>query len=197
MMSSGTLTKDPRREYAASLRPSHLIALGALVAATIAIVVTQPADPVGAVLLTLAIGAASLVGLATHHAITPLTQETFQETIVMVGSRSRAAVTREKTLVLRSLKELEFDRQMGKMSDGDFEEMSRRLRVLAIRLMKQLDVGAVDYMGRIERELQGQLSTAAAIALETPSTADTRRCGSCRTANDSDARFCKGCGRAL
>ena len=182
---------------AASFRPWHLFVLGALVAATIAIVVTQPADPVGAVLLTLTIGAASVVGLAAYHAITPLTQETFQETIVMVGSRSRAAVTREKTLVLRSLKELEFDRQMGKMSDGDFEVMSRRLRVLAIRLMKQLDGGAVDYMRHIERELQGRLSTAAAIALETPSPADTRRCGSCRTTNDSDARFCKGCGRSL
>ena len=123
-----------------SFRPWHLFVLAALVAATAAILVARPSDPVGAILLTLAIGAAGFVGLMAYRAITPLTQATFQEVTVMAGSRSRAAVEREKTLVLRSIKELEFDRAMGKVSDADFEEMGRRLRVRAIRLMKQLDV---------------------------------------------------------
>ena len=79
------------RSTTSSFRPWHLFVLTALVAATIAILVTGPSDPVDAVLLTLAIGAASLVGLATYRAITPLTQKEFQETTVMVGSRSRAA----------------------------------------------------------------------------------------------------------
>ncbi len=38
---------------------------------------------------------------------------------------------REKALVLRSIKELEFDRAMGKVSPRDFDEMSTRLRELA------------------------------------------------------------------
>ena len=76
---------------------------------------------------------------------------------------------------------------MGKVSDGDFEEMGRRLRVLAIRLMKQLDVDGVDYAALIERELQGRLGAAA----------DGGVCGSCHTVNDDDARFCKGCGTGL
>ena len=75
-----------------SFRPWHLFVPAALVAAAIAIVLTRPSEPVAAVLLTLAIGAASLVGLATYRAIMPLTQKEFQETIVMVGARSRAAV---------------------------------------------------------------------------------------------------------
>ena len=115
MMSSGTSTES------SAFRPWHLFVLAALVAATIAILVARPADPVGAALLIVAIGAASLVGLAAYRAIKPLTQKEFVETTVMVGSRSRAAVEREKTLVLRSIKELEFDRAMGKVSDGDFE----------------------------------------------------------------------------
>ena len=192
-MSSATSTDS------SSFRPWHLFVLAALVAATIAILVARPADPVGAVLLILAIGAAGLVGLAAYRAITPLIQKEFVETTVMVGSRSRAAVEREKTLVLRSIKELEFDRAMGKVSDGDFEEMSRRLRVLAIRLMKQLDVDAVDYMALIERELQGRLSASreTSPARHDPAAAAGAVCASCRTVNDEDARFCKGCGKPL
>ncbi len=186
-----------RATDSSAFRPWHLFVLAALVAATVAIVVARPAaDPVGAVLLILAIGAASLVGLAAYRAITPLTQKEFVETTVMVGSRSRAAVEREKTLVLRSIKELEFDRAMGKVSDGDFEEMGRRLRVLAIRLMKQLDVDAVDYVALIERELQGRLGASAATSVAS-AVVDGDVCEHCRTVNDEDARFCKGCGKPL
>ena len=42
----------------------------------------------------------------------------------MLGGRTRAALEREKALVLRSIKELEFDRAMGKVSEKDFAEMS-------------------------------------------------------------------------
>ena len=137
MMSSATSTESGFSAW-------YLFALTGLVAATIAIIATRRSDPVDIVLLTLAVGAAGLVGLAAHRAITPLTRKEFRETTVMLGTRSRAAVEREKTLVLRSIKELEFDRAMGKVSDGDFEEMTGRLRVLAIRLIKQLDGDTVD-----------------------------------------------------
>ena len=179
-----------------SFRPWHLFVLVALGAATVALVVGRPSDPVAAILLTLAMGAAGFVGLMIYRAIMPLTQSTFQETTVMVGSRSRAAVEREKTLVLRSIKELEFDRAMGKVSEADFEEMGQRLRARAIRLMKQLDVEAVDFLAVIERELEqrlGRLPEPAGGAAGVPS----RTCGVCGTANDRDARFCKTCGAEL
>ena len=178
-----------------SFRPWHLFVLAALVAATAAILVARPSDPVGAILLTLAIGAAGFVGLMIHRAIAPLLQDTFQET-VMVGSRSRAAVEREKTLVLRSIKELEFDRAMGKVSEADFNEMGRRLRARAIRLMKQLDVEAVDFLAVIERELQERLGSTPEPAAASAG-ARERVCGACQTSNDADARFCKECGAAL
>jgi len=174
-----------------SFRPWHLFALVALLAATVAILVARPSDPVGAILLTLAIGAAGLVGLMVYRVITPLFVKGFRETTVMAGSRSRAAVQREKTLVLRSIKELEFDRAMGKVSDVDFQEMGRRLRARALRLMKQLDVEAVDFLAVIERELQTRLDAAGL------SPADQQVCGGCGASNDIDARFCKSCGTAL
>ena len=47
------------------------------------------------------------------------------------GGRTRAALEREKTLVLRSIKDLEFDHAMGKVSEKDFAEMGARLRARA------------------------------------------------------------------
>ena len=179
-----------------SFRPWHLFVLAALVAATVAILVGRPSDPVAAILLTLAVGAAGFVGLMIYRAIMPLTQGTFQETTVMAGSRSRAAVEREKTLVLRSIKELEFDRAMGKVSDADFQEMGGRLRARAIRLMKQLDVEAVDFLAVIERELEERMGRQPEPAGAAAGVAN-RTCGGCGTSNDGDARFCKECGADL
>ena len=179
-----------------SFRPWQLFVLAALVAATAAILVARPSDPVAAILLTLAIGAAGFVGLMVYRAIRPLTQSGFEQTAVMVGSRSRAAVEREKTLVLRSIKELEFDRAMGKVSEADFEEMGRRLRARAIRLMKQLDVEAVDFLAVIERELEERLGRPPE-PVTAAGGAPKRTCGGCGASNDGDARFCKACGAGL
>ena len=51
----------------------------------------------------------------------------------MIGQRTRAALEREKMLSLRAIKELEFDKAMGKVSDDDFREMSGPLRSRAPR----------------------------------------------------------------
>jgi hypothetical protein len=59
--------------------------------------------------------------------------------------------------VLRSIKELEFDRAMGKLAESDFEEMSARLRARAMGLMRQLDASHAGPRERIERELADRL----------------------------------------
>ena len=186
-----------------SFRPWHLFVLAALAASTVVILVARPSDPVVAVLLTLAIGAGGFVGLMTYRTIKPLTQRDFVEATAMAGSRTRAAVEREKTLVLRSLKELEFDRAMGKVSSHDFDEMGGRLRARAISLMKQLDVQEVNFLPLIERELRDRLEAAgedpdaAAVVSSAPLSSGDPVCDSCETSNDRDARFCKGCGKPL
>ena len=190
MMSSGTSTDSP------SFRPWHVFTVTALLGATAAIVVTKPPNVIILVLICLTVGSAGLVGLMTYRTLRPLTQKEYQETAAMAGSRTRAAVEREKTLVLRSIKELEFDRAMGKVSDRDFDEMGRRLRERALRLMKQLDVEAVDFHALIERELGERL--AASGESTTPAVSLTGLvCGTCQTENDRDASFCKGCGTSL
>ena len=109
----------------------------------------------------------------------------------------RAVLEREKMLVLRSIKELEFDRAMGKVSAKDFDEMAGRLRARAMSLMRQLDTEA-GYRELIERELQARLSSPLARAKRParPGSKDPGSCA-CGIANDTDAAFCKRCGAKL
>lgn len=201
MMSSGTSTET------STFRPWHFFALAALVAATVGVLMARDSSPAGLILLSLTIGAGALAGLGLYHTLWPLTVAEFTEATEMVGSRTRAAVEREKTLVLRSLKELEFDRAMGKVSEKDFQEMASRLRARAINLMKQLDIETPGYRDLIERELEARLQQSTVES--PPSTVEGQRsrverragspstCSECGTPNDQDARFCKGCGSAL
>src|SRR4029077_13224007 len=110
----------------------------------------------------------------------------------MIGQRTRVALEREKMLALRSIKELEFDRAMGKLSESDWREMSGRLRARAARLMRQLEAGS-GYRDQIERGLTKRLGETSVAAAPT----GPRTCGSCSTVNDADARFCKSCGDKL
>jgi hypothetical protein len=103
----------------------------------------------------------------------------------------RVLLEQDKALALRTIKELEFDRAMGKISEGDFREMSTRLRGRATRLMKQLDAGG-SYRAQVERDLAKRLGE----ITEKPERA-SHMCTNCSTSNDQDARFCKNCGHQL
>ena len=73
----------------------------------------------------------------------------------MLSARARAALDREKMLVLRTIKELEFDKAMGKIAESDFQEMVGRLRARAIGILTQLDSQGEGYRGLIERDVRG------------------------------------------
>ena len=131
-------------------------------------------------------------GFALYRTLWPLVATDFKEHAQIVGGRTRAAIEREKTLVLRSIKELEFDRAMGKVSDTDFDLMGRRLRAQALTLMKQLDVDLPGYRDVIERELAQRLAIdPQRDDIQTDRVPETDRpvCASCGTENDTDAKF--------
>src|SRR5206468_10103485 len=96
---------------------------------------------------------------AALPAVRPLVSPEHDRTS-MSAPATRAAIEGDKMLALRSIKELEFDRAMGKLSDADWQEMSGRLRARAGRLMRQLDAG-MGYRQQIERDLAKRLSPAA------------------------------------
>lgn len=186
-----------------AFRPSHFFVLASLMAATAAVIMSRQSTPEHLVLISITIGAAGLAAAGFYRVLSPLVGETTTAASEALSERSRAVLTREKTLVLRALKDLEFDRSMGKVSQTDFEEMSRRLRVRAMSLMKQLDEDASGYKTIIERELSARLSArasqpvvAAAAEIAPEPAAKTGVC-TCGTANDPDAVFCKRCGSRL
>jgi hypothetical protein len=138
---------------------------------------------------------AALAGLAALRTFLPLFTGQEEKTQV-IGERTRASLEREKKLALRAIKELEFDRAMGKLSEEDFREMSGRLRQRAARLMQRLDAGA-GYRDRIERDLAKRFGEKPGDVQAPARTSVSLSCAKCSTVNDADARFCKGCGAKL
>lgn len=189
--------ETPAEQAAGGLRPWHLLLVGSLAAAAAGAVVTGGTRPENTVLVVLSIGAAALVAVAVFRTVEPFLSAESGEQAEMVAGRTRAALEREKMLVLRSIKEIEFDRAMKKISDADFQEMSGRLRQRAAGLIRQLD-GDTGYRARIEGDLAALIGKPVPPRPGPPAvTRDARTCASCGTPNDGDARFCKGCGTAL
>ena len=197
-MNSATST-DPQ-----SLQPWQFFTLAGLVGATIVVFLSDGQSPAGIILLSLIIFGAAGVGIAAWRMFSPLTGTNEPAGPQIFGGRTRAALEREKTLVLRSIKDLEFDHAMGKVSDKDFSDMSARLRGRAAGLIRQLDAGT-SYRQAIEAEIEKrvgpkpEMKPPAAPVAAVPVTEEkhTKICLSCCTQNDPDARFCKGCGYQL
>jgi hypothetical protein len=172
------------------------------VCATAAVFVIRGTSAENLIFVCLAIFSAALVGLAALNALRPLATGDTREP-EMVGGQTRAALEREKNLLLRSIKELEFDHAMGKVGEGDYEEMVSRLRSRAVRILQQLDNTSSGYRELIERELAARLVKAGspieqkAESAGPPESVPTGICASCATINDEDAKFCKSCGTKL
>lgn len=156
-MSSKTSTKPTSAELAdrgvPGFLPWHLFVIGALVASAASALAVRGTSPANVVFVCLTVLAGGLAAYAVFRAVWPLVQPDAVEAPEMVGGRTRAALEREKTMVLRAIKELEFDRAMGKVSESDWQEMTGRLRTRAVRLIRQLDSGSAAYRELIEKEL--------------------------------------------
>jgi hypothetical protein len=188
------------------LRPWHLLLLATLLAVATGLFVTRGTSTINVVAVAVAIATVALAAAAVTRTLSPLVSPEIGEQTEMVGGRTRAAFEREKMLVLRSIKEAEFDRAMGKISDADFHEVATRLRSRAAGLIRQLEGDASGYRALIERELATRVGAApvrVASGPQSPSAATAEavtppaQCSRCQTANDADARFCKSCGARI
>jgi len=178
-MSSATSTKE-------SFSVGHLFILLALMAATVAVVMARPATPESLILISLTIGAAGFAAVCFYRMLAPLVAPHMDLEEEPLSERLRADLEREKALTLRSIKELEFDRAMGKLSQPDFEQMAGRLRARAMGIMKQLDAGVSDDQVPVSRNRDPKTAAPSAPV----------RCA-CGVSNDHDAKFCKSCGIKL
>lgn len=173
-MSSASST-DPTADREAGIQPWHFFLLLGMVGATWAVIEARHTHPAALLLISAAVISAGFVALAAHLALSGFFG-TAQVAHPLAAS-DRQVIEEEKALVLRSLKELEFDYGMRKLNDADYKELSGRLRAKAVALIEQLD--------------------RAAAAEATTARVSAPGCPSCQTANDADARFCKSCGHKL
>jgi len=174
------------------LRPWQFFLLAGMLAATAMVIMATGQSPANVIVLSVTVVAVSFVGMGAYRMLAPLVSPESIDNPSLIGGRTRVAIEREKALVLRSIKELEFDFAMGKMSQADFDDMGGRLRSRAVGLIRQLDAGG-GYREAIDREIEHRLGQAAQVA---PVARSEARCH-CGTLNDPDARFCKSCGTKL
>jgi ribosomal protein L40E len=181
------------------LQPWQFFLLGGMLAATATVIVATGQSPANIIILSLTVVSVSFVGLGAYRILLPLVSGDV-EVPATIGGRTRAAMEREKTLVLRSIKELEFDYAMGKVARADFDEMSARLRARAAGLIRQLDAGG-GYKEQIAQEVEIRLKADTTPAANTAGIVEevieAGTCAECGTLNDADAKFCKNCGAKL
>jgi hypothetical protein len=133
----GTAPPPAAPKAGETAQPWHFFVVASLAFATLAVLMATRTAPEHLVMLSLTVFAAGAAALAAHQVIAPLVAERRRRRAV--GVATRAALLAEKGLALRTIKELEFDRAMGKVSAADFDEMAARLRARALRVMEQLD----------------------------------------------------------
>jgi hypothetical protein len=116
----------------------------------------------------------------------------------------------QKRAVLRALKDLEYERNVGKISDDDFRELTQKYRARAKDLLRQLDRdrepqrAAVEVLvikrlqseGLVERDSAASNASEAVaeVAILASASGVPFVCSACETTNDADAVFCKKCG---
>ena len=157
------------------------------------------------------------------QALTGGSELTFEEAFSM-GTRS--AEEEQKRAVLRALKDLEYERSVGKISDDDYQEYAARYRAEAKRLMQGLEENLAEGRKQVEIELARRASKQPSEAKpkiaskadgngeSTPEhddsdarpsaasepelgSSESRECPACQVKNELDARFCKACGKSM
>ncbi len=118
-----------------------------------------------------------------------------QSTVV---SESRRALTAHKSLLLQEIRELEFERDAGKISDADFAALNQKLRRRAKDVLKKLDEGVDAYREQAEAAIEAHVKKA---ARRTPEPEElplvSSTCPACTAINAADADFCSSCGARL
>ncbi len=186
--------------------------------------VTGATVGLGPALLVLAGGMLLGVVLLLWSSLGRLTGESPLTLEEAMGLAAPSAEEERKRSILRALKDLEYERSVGKISNEDFAELSSRYRGEAKVLLRAIEEGGAARRDHAEARLAERLGkndalaekkkgrkratkaaaeaeaqgakTAASRSDETAPEAG-RACSGCSTMNDADAQFCKRCGTAL
>lgn len=104
-----------------------------------------------------------------------------------------------KSILMQSLRDIEFDRETGKLSEKDYRRLKVRREREALAVSKELEDrrGRVDYESDIDRDLRTRLERADDRQPDDEPAPSGLECPECGRDLPSDAAFCSGCGASL
>jgi hypothetical protein len=111
-----------------------------------------------------------------------------------------AELETRKKAALQALRDIEFERSIGRLSEDDFKGLEVKYRDEARAAMRAIDEGLGPWLARAEallKTVESPVEAAPAEAMPEPVAAAPRRdvvCAQCEAPNDDDAVFCKKCG---
>jgi hypothetical protein len=185
----------------------RLVVAGVAGLPAVAIVVGMYGSALSVAALFLALGWVSLAltGWHLYRAAVALDGDLSTHDTVLTEDH-RVELEREKKLLLKAIKETEFDHAMGKMDDDDASHVTGGYRARALEIMRELDQDKPrDFGALIDKEVARRLAKAGVdpgqVMGEAP--AEPKKatavgvCPECGTGNDVDAVFCKKCGQKM
>jgi cytochrome c-type biogenesis protein CcmI len=143
-----------------------------------------------------------IIGVALFVAA-PLTGGFFPTRRKGETETERARLEHERGLAVQGLRELEFDREMGKLSDADYESLHAELERRALTAMAALEKSRDANRGRartsqVRRIDSARSASAAARSVQAPTAIRTINfCPQCGARSIADAKFCGECGASL
>jgi hypothetical protein len=179
----------------------RVFALGLPMASIAGALITGALVSVGSALLVLA-GGALLGAIALFWAsVRTLSGDSPLATnfAAIAVAYSRGSLVEEKRRVLRALKDLENEHDIGKIDDADYRTLTVAYRDQAKAVMRQMDIEIAPFREQAERladehlkkhAIREQLEESASAAATTARI----ECRACRASNEADAAFCKQCG---
>lgn len=153
---------------------------------------------VGTALLTLAGGVLLIVISILWASVRTLSGDAAITLDEALALGAPTAAEEQKRAVLQGLKDLEFERSVGKIAEADYEELVGRYRSEAKRLLRAVDEDLAPLREKAALYVAEQLGNERAPKhRKTPKKTEDSVCPSCRIENDADAAFCKKCGTRL
>jgi rRNA maturation endonuclease Nob1 len=142
-------------------------------------------------LIGVEIGAAAVLAvLALWVILQPLAQPALREAAPMEPLEPDETPT---GIALTALKEIEFDRETGKLSPADYEQLKAKYTAAAVAAMRAAEPdGAPD-------DVEGMIAAKVRLirSAQTSTAPDTPTCRVCGPRPEPDAIFCSTCGARL
>ncbi len=176
----------------------------------VAVIAAGGGPTIPAVFIALALGMALLALSALYQSL----RSAFTDSAAGLGLRTRlperAALLDEKDALLRAIKDISFEHEVGKLSDDDFARLDRAYRTRAKEVLQKLDADLAPFLERAENMLKSEVGQPTEGAYRSADAAPSagkrgkkkkgkarRDCPSCGTSNALQAKWCKECGAAM